>query len=278
MPAAGFITIPEWWLWVLGGVAMIFGFLAVMLFMTIWSNPLVKMLLKAKKMGHRLAMVHYPSGQVKLSIPKLLDDGGNSSPYWEVEGVPRFKDSTGEKWESFEDIKILHYLARSPVPISTNQAAGLDQLNDMLSWSGFATKGYLKEVYWMIAQAAKGPEAEAEAWKLLNVTDEDTLQKIKKIVDYIIDNPEIRYTMFRTGAYTYQTAVSVLDQLIGTTVANTSDMISFVEDRTRRKLADRTSELMKWVMIMVPIIFAIGIAGAAILIVLQQGAPSIPGV
>lgn len=271
MSAAGFITLPEWMFFGVAGIALIAGAAAFVLAMTLWGNPLIKMILKAKKAGNRLAMIHYPSGQVRLEIPKLVEDGGEGSPYWEVGGAVRFKDTTGEKWESFEDIKLLHYSARSPVPIGTRQFVAIDQLNDLLAWNGFSTKGYLKEVFWMIGQAAKGPQTEREAWAGLTVQDETTRDKIAEILDFIKQNPEVKYVMFKSGAFTYQTAVSVIDQLIGTNVSVVSDTISFVEDRTRRKLSDRASELMKYAMVAVPIILALCIGAGVLFTILNSG-------
>lgn len=271
MSAAGFITLPEWMFFGIAGIALIAGAAAFVLAMTLWGNPLIKMILKAKKAGNRLAMIHYPSGQVRLEIPKLVEDGGEGSPYWEVGGAVRFKDTTGEKWESFEDIKLLHYSARSPVPIGTRQFVAIDQLNDLLAWNGFSTKGYLKEVFWMIGQAAKGPQTEREAWAGLTVRDDTTRNKIAEILDFIKENPEVKYVMFKSGAFTYQTAVSVIDQLIGTNVSVVSDTISFVEDRTRRKLSDRASELMKYAMVAVPIILALCIGAGVLFTILNSG-------
>lgn len=271
MSAAGFITLPEWMFFGVAGIALIAGAAAFVLAMTLWGNPLIKMILKAKKAGNRLAMIHYPSGQVRLEIPKLIEDGGEGSPYWEVGGAVRFKDTTGEKWESFEDIKLLHYSARSPVPIGTRQFVAIDQLNDLLAWNGFSTKGYLKEVFWMIGQAAKGPQTEREAWAGLTVQDETTRNKIAEILQFIKENPEVKYVMFKSGAFTYQTAVSVIDQLIGTNVSVVSDTISFVEDRTRRKLSDRASELMKYAMVVVPIILALCIGAGVLFTILNSG-------
>lgn len=269
--AAGFITLPEWMFFGVAGIALIAGAAAFVLAMTLWGNPLIKMILKAKKAGNRLAMIHYPSGQVRLEIPKLIEDGGEGSPYWEVGGAVRFKDTTGEKWESFEDIKLLHYTARSPVPIGTRQFVAIDQLNDLLAWNGFSTKGYLKEVFWMIGQAAKGPQAERDAWAGLTVQDVTTRNKIAEILQFIKENPEVKYVMFKSGAFTYQTAVSVIDQLIGTNVSVVSDTISFVEDRTRRKLSDRANELMKYAMVVVPIILALCIGAGVLFTILNSG-------
>lgn len=270
MVASNFVTVPEWMFFGSIGIALIAGIAAIFLLMMIWGNPMIKVIIQAKRSGNRLAMIHYPSGQVRMEIPKLVEEGGEGSPYWEVGGAVRFKDTTGEKWESFDDIKILHYSARSPVPIGSRQFLAIDQLNDLLAWNGFSTKGYLKEVFWMIGQAAKGEAAEREAWENLAVQDINTRTKIREILTFIKENPEVKYIMFRTGAFTYQTAVSVIDQIIGTNVSVVSDTISFVEDRTRRKLSDRTSELMKWMLFVVPVITALFI-GAAVLFTVLNG-------
>ncbi len=264
--AAGFITLPEWV--VIGGAAValigVLGF--VLLIFTIRSNPLIWVILKAQRKSKKLAMIHYPSGQVQFAIPEYVEGNGNAAPYWHVDGTVRFKDVSGEKWESLEDLKVLHYTARSPVPVGTNQFVAIDQLNDMLAWAGFTTKGVIKDVFYMIGESAKGERAEAEAWQKLNVRDQVTRTKIQDILTYIKQNPELRYVMFRSGAFTYQTAVSVIDQIAGITVANTSDTISFVEDRTRRSLADRTGDLARYALIAAPVIFAIAIGAVIVLV------------
>lgn len=264
--SAGYMMLPEWVVLAGGGVAVLAVVGAIMLFMAVWTNELVRLIIQAQRGGRRLAMVHYPSGQVRFAIPKLVEEDGNNSPYWEVEGTVRFKDVTGEKWESCGDLKILHYTARCPTPIGSSQCIALDQLNTMLAWRGFATKGFIKHVFYMIAESAKGRDAEEAAWSKLQIKDQDVRGKIKEILDYLKANPEVRYMMFQSGAFTYQTAVSVVDQIIGTNVSNVSDTISFVEDRTRRKLADRTSELMKYVVIAVPLIIATSIAAVIFLV------------
>lgn len=264
--AAGFITLPEWIVISGAGVALVGVMGFIFLLLMVRSNPIIKVILQAQRKGKRLAMVHYPSGQVKLDVPQYVEGDGNAAPYWHVDGTVRFKDVSGEKWESLEDIKVLHYTARSPVPVGTNQFIAIDQLNDMLAWAGFTTKGILKDVFYMIGESAKGPQAEAEAWRKLNVRDQVTRIKIQEILDYIKQNPELRYVMFRSGAFTYQTAVSVIDQISGITVANTSDTISFVEDRTRRSLADRTGDLAKYALLAAPVIFAIAIGAVIVLV------------
>lgn len=263
--AAGFITIPEWMFFGVIGFAAICAFIAIMLILMLKSNPLISVFLQASKGERRLACVHYPSGQAVFTIPKRVDVKGEGAPYWEVDGTIRFKDVTGEKWENVDDIKILHYTSRCPTPLATHQAVAIDQLNTMLAWKGFSTKGCINDVFYMIAQSAKGVKAEQEAWMKLQIKDEQVVAKIREIIQYIKNNPELRYQLFKSGAFTYQTAVSVIDQIIGSDVSNTSNLISFVEDRTRRKLQDRTSDLAKYAIILAPIILAICIGGVIFL-------------
>jgi len=47
--SAGFITLPEWMFFGVAGIALIAGAAAFVLAMTLWGNPLIKMILKAKR-------------------------------------------------------------------------------------------------------------------------------------------------------------------------------------------------------------------------------------
>lgn len=229
------------------------------------GNRLAKVALKAAKEG-RIALTHYPSGQMEPSVPVLEEVGGKTAPIWNIDGTKRFKDMTGEKWGTCGNLKVLNYFGRHPTPGSTQQAVAIDQLNDILAEHGFSTKGIKKEVFFMISEAAKGPAAEAAAWLKLGVTNTETVQKIEEILNFLDENPEIRYQMFKEGAFTYQTAVSVVSQITAETIAEISDLISFIEDRLRRKMADRFNELMKYVIIALPLIIVSAIAAVVLLI------------
>ena len=175
---------------------------------------------------------------------------------------------TGEKWERVgnANVSILHYTARSPTPIGTDQFIAIDQLSDLLVDAGNSIRGFIGEVFYMITESAKGQAAEDAAWKKLKIKDVTTRHKIAEILHYIKSNPDIRYSLFKSGAFTFQTGVTVIDQIIATNVASTSDMISFVEDKTRRKLADRMGDLAKYVVIAIPLIFAVSIGAVMFLV------------
>lgn len=241
---------------------LVLSFAANMYFVPYLTDPLLKTFSRAIKGDKRIAMVHYPSNQVVVTIPQRVEGNNSASPYWLVDESVRFKDITGEKWESMGCLKMIHYTARTPTPVSTNQAIGLDQLNALLAWKGFSTKGYMKDVFYMITESAKGEITEREAWARLKVKDLHVLSKIKEIVDFVKNDPEVKYSLFKSGVFTYQTAVSVIDQIIQTDVSNLSNTISFVEDRTRRRLQDRTGEFAKYAIIATPIILATCIGGA----------------
>lgn len=241
---------------------LVISFAANMYFIPYLTDPLLKTISRAIKGDKRIAMVHYPSNQVVVSIPERVEGNNSASPYWLVDDSVRFKDITGEKWETMGGLKLIHYTARTPTPMSTNQAVGLDQLNSLLAWKGFSTKGYLKDVFYMITESAKGESAEIEAWGRLRVKDRHILSKIQEIVDFVKNDPEVKYSLFKSGVFTYQTAVSVVDQIIGTDVSNIANTISFVEDRTRRRFQDRTGEFAKYAIIATPIILATCIGGA----------------
>lgn len=229
------------------------------------SNVLAKTALKAAKDG-RIALTHYPSGQIEPDVPKLEDVGGKQAPIWLIGGTRRFKDMTGEKWQSIGNLKVINYFGRHPTPGSMYQAVSIDQMNDLLAEHGFSTKGIKKEVFFMIGEAAKGPQAEASAWLKLGVTNTETVQKIEEILNFLDENPDIRYQMFKEGMFTYQTAVSVVSQITAETIAEISDLISFIEDRLRRKMADRFNELMKYVIVALPLIIVSAIAAVVLLI------------
>lgn len=225
---------------------------------------------EAGKKDKRIVMMHFANGQNKLVVPiyvKPEETDGQVSPYWLIDGTYRFKDATGEKWETLGNLKLLHYTARTTSAISTDQAAAIDQFNDLLSRYTFSSRGFLKEFFFMIQESAKGTVAEQAAWQMIRQrTAVHTQNKIKEMLDFIKEHPEIRYIMLKSGAFTYKTAVSVVDQLVSNGVTYLSHTISFVEDRTRRKLNDKFDSLMKWVIIIVPIIFAVAIGAVIFLI------------
>lgn len=266
---SGMITLADWMFYAIAGVIVLLGMVSIALISMVYSNPMIRTFLKASKSGNRLTMVHYPSGQAEFIIPKKEPSEGASSPFWNVGGTVRFKDVSGEKWETVEGLKILHYTHRTPTPIGTEQAIAMDQLNEMLAQDGLSTRGFIGDVYYMIAESAKGQAAEAAAWLKLSqqsTFNRETRLKIQEILDYIRSNPEIRYMLSKTAVFSYQTAVSVVDHITGYNVSSTSDTISFVRDQERRRRDDESSNQMRQATIAVMVIFATAIGALIFLL------------
>lgn len=266
----GTMSLPSIAIYALGGLAFISTFIAVTTIMSLRSNQMMKAINQAMRGEKRIVFIHYASGQGKVVVPKYIeptDTDGQVSPYWIIDGTYRFKDATGEKWESLGSLKVLHYTARTTQSMSTDQAVAIDQFNDILATHGYSTKGFMREVFYMLAESAKGEEAEMKAWmKLQSHSSEHSLNKIKEILDFVKKHEEIKYVMLKTGAFTYKTAVSVVDQLIGQGVTYLSHTISFVEDRTRRKLQDRFDNMMKYALLAIMIMIPAAIAGVIFLV------------
>jgi hypothetical protein len=266
----GTISMPQILFYVIAGWAIITTLYLIAMILGMRSNPIFKAVNEANRKDKRLVMMHFANGQNKLVVPvyvKPEETDGQISPYWLIDGTYRFKDATGEKWETLGTLKLLHYTARTTSAISSDQAAAIDQFNDLLSRYTFSSRGFLKEFFYMIQESAKGSQSELAAWKQVRMrTSIHTQNKIKEMLDFIKKHPEIRYIMLKSGAFTYKTAVSVVDQLVSNGVTYLSHTISFVEDRTRRKLNDKFDGLMKWVIIIVPIIFAVAIGATIFLI------------
>lgn len=249
-----------------GGILLLISLIGNFLqFSRVKMNPIAHIVIKAYKEKKRLAIVHYASNQCEFVIPEEEKDMAEASPVWNINGK-RFKDRTGEKWESCGDMKILHFTGRHPTPIGTKQAQAIDGMDDLLASNGFSTKGIKKEVFFMITESAKGQQAEMEAWRKLRVKDRESVLRIKDILNFIKTHPEIRYEMFKTGAFTYQTCVSVIDQITADTIVEISNLISFVEDRLRRKLADRFNDLAKYAVIIIPVMIGGAIAATIFLV------------
>ena len=264
------ISLPAYMVYIMGGLAIFSTLFLITTLLGLRSNPIYKAVNEAYKGDKRLVYVHFASGQGEFTVPVYIEPkepDGETSPYWLIKGTYRFKDITGEKWESVGNLKVLNYTARTTSSIGVDQAVAIDQFNDLLANHGFSTKGFLREVFYMLSESAKGKRAEAEAWtKLQHVTTTHTLNKIKEILDFVENNPELRYIMLKSGAFTYRTAVSVVDQLIANGVTYLSHTISFVEDRTRRKLQDRFDNLWKYAMLAVAVCIPAAIAGVVFLV------------
>jgi len=266
----GTMSLPAIAIYAIGGLALISTMMFIFTLMSIRSSQLMRAINAANKGEKRLVFIHFASGQCKVVVPKYIepvDTDGQVSPYWIIDGTYRFKDATGEKWESIGSLKVLHYTARTTQSMSVDQAVAIDQFNDILANHGYSTKGFLREVFYMLAESAKGEDAENKAWlKLQSQSSEHSLNKIKEVLDFVKKHPEIKYVMLKTGAFTYKTSVSVVDQLIGQGVTYLSHTISFVEDRTRRKLQDRFDNMMKYALLAIMIMIPAAIAGVIFLV------------
>jgi hypothetical protein len=267
----GTTSLPTFALYALGGYALIASIVAFQFIMAMRNTPLMKAINEALNGEKHLVFVHYASGQAKVVVPRYvepIETDGKVSPYWIIDGTYRFKDATGEKWESIGSLKVLHYSARTTQAMSVDQAIAIDQFNDILASHGYSTKGFLKEVFYMLGESAKGEESERAAWQRLanGNTSEHTLNKINEVLQFVKKHPEVKYVMLKTGAFTYKTSVSVVDQLIGQGVTNLSHTISFVEDRTRRRLQDRFENMMKYAMLAIMIMIPAAIAGVIFLV------------
>lgn len=264
------MSLPGWMIYGIGGLALFSTLFLITMMLGLRSNPIYKALNDAAKGDKRIVFMHFASGQGKFTVPKLIEPtepDGENSPYWLIDGTYRFKDITGEKWESVGNFKVLNYTARTTSALGVDQAVAIDQFNDMLANHGYSTKGFLREVFFMLSESAKGREAEMQAWsKLQRVTNTHTLNKIREILAFVKAHPELRYIMLKSGAFTYKTAVSVVDQLIANGVTYLSHTISFVEDRTRRKMTDRFDNLWKYAMMAVAVCIPAAIAGVIFLV------------
>ena len=271
MVFGGTMSLPALAVYAIGGIALISTLIAINYMMAMRNSQLMRAINEAMKGEKRLVFIHFASNQAKVVVPQYIepaDTDGQISPYWLIDGTYRFKDATGEKWESLGSLKILHYTARTTQSMSVDQAIAIDQFNDILASHGYSTKGFLKEVFYMLAESAKGEDAERAAWEKLasSNTSEHALNKIQEILTFVKRHPEIKYVMLKTGAFTYKTAVSVVDQLIGQGVTYLSHTISFVEDRTRRRLQDRFENMMKYAMLAIMIMIPAAIAGVIFLV------------
>jgi hypothetical protein len=266
----GTMALPSLAIYAMGGLAFISTFMLATTLLSLRSNKLMQAINAAMKGEKRLVFVHYASGQCNVVVPQYIEPketDGMTSPYWVIDGTYRFKDATGEKWESLGSLKILHYTARTTQSIGTDQAVAIDQFNDLLANHGYSTKGFLREVFYMLSESAKGDEAEKKAWRKLQAhTSVHSLNKINEILTFLKEHEEIKYVMLKTGAFTYKTAVSVVDQLIGQGVTYLSHTISFVEDKTRRSLSDRFDNMMKYAMLAIMIMIPAAIAGVIFLV------------
>ncbi len=267
------IVLPEYIFYGLIIVAAVLFLLYLSLRSRIKNNLLASMALKGEESG-RLGFIHYPSGNVDVEIPELEPEMGNQSPTWNLGGTKRFKDYSGDKWENCGNLKIIHYTTRQPAPISTNMAIATDQFEELLAGAGLNISGIRKEVYELISEASKGKEALRQAWRNMGSSgnmNEETRLRIKNVLKYLNNNPELKLTMFRSGAFTFQTVVHLIDQVIGDTVSELSDVISHTEDRVRRQGAIAGSDFMKYLPWVITIVMVCGIVAVMIIVVVQSG-------
>jgi hypothetical protein len=266
------MVIPEYIVYGLGIGVLVFGLLFVSYFSRVRNNPLARAALAAEKEG-RMALIHYPSGSVVPAIPELEPQLGKQSPTWNIDGTKRFKDNSGEKWETVGNIKLIHYTARGPTPIATNYAIAADQFEEMLNNAGFNITGIKKEVFDLIAEGSKGEEYLKTAWNNMSATgsmNSETKSRIKAILKYLAQNPELKLTMFKSGAFTYQTVVHIIDQIIADTVSEISDLISHTEDRVRRQGQQEGKDMLKFLQWAGPLILLAAIGAATFLIAIGK--------
>ena len=139
----GTISLPQIAFYALAGVALISTIMLVSTIMGMRKNTIIHAISEANKKDKRLVMMHFANGQNKLVVPVYIkpeETDGQTAPYWMIDGTYRFKDATGEKWETLGNLKLLHFTARTTSAISTDQAAAMDQFNDMLSRYGFSSR------------------------------------------------------------------------------------------------------------------------------------------
>jgi len=273
------MVLPEYMVFGMGIACFVFAILYFSTISRIRSNPLAKTALDAEKEG-RIGLIHYPSGNVEAVIPELEPDMGKQSPTWNLGGTKRFKDFSGDKWEQCGRLKIIHYTTRQPAPISTTQAVAVDQFEEHLAGAGFNITGIRKEVFELIAEASKGQEALRNAWKNMGVTghlNKETRTRIKGVLKYLANNPDFKLTMFKSGAFTYQTVVHLIDQVVGDSVSELSDVISHTEDRVRRQGQSQVSDFMKYLPWIITIVMVCAIA-ATMIIVVVQSTSGVPGI
>ncbi len=274
------MVLPEYIVFGMGIACFVFAILYMMTIGRIRNNPLAKTALDAEK-GGRMGIIHYPSGNMEAVIPELQPELGKQSPTWNLGGTKRFKDFSGDKWERCGSIQIIHYTTRQPSPISTNQAIAVDQFEDHLASVGFNISGIRREVFELIAEASKGAKALQQAWRNMGATgnlNEETRTRIKAILKYLSNNPEIKLTMFKSGAFTYQTVVHLIDQVVADTVSELSDVISHTEDRMRRQGQMTASDFMKYLPWIITIIMVCGIVATMVIVVVQSGGAGLEGV
>lgn len=193
-----------------------------------------------------LVFLHHPNGAFEILSPKY--DNSKDVGYWYVkDGLYKYKDASGEKTERMSgDLPVHHVLDNLPEPISVRMAAHMSILADIFNERGYSLDGIEKIFFYVLTEIFKKEDLSItpdKTWTELNleqqtdellfrlentltnidVNDEATRGKLRKIIPYIMKNRdelEMAVQHIRPRAFSFQTVIRSIDNLVAFTSSN----------------------------------------------------------
>ncbi len=223
-------------------------------FFLYWSGinrwaPEAKIFKEARQKKKPIVITHFTNNTAVPAIPKIekMEESDDVVvPFYTIPKVGlKFKDSSGtkaEKW--FGDITVYHHYELTPEPISTAFAVAFSQFKDLLRKNNIDIEGIEDVAFYAITENEKLKDIE-ETLKSLNITNTETILKIKEMLEYIQDfKVDIQKVKLQSGLYTYQTVVRALDATMAYTSANLAFTKTAIEAYVRQQLNTERKNLL----------------------------------
>lgn len=229
-------------------IGLAFGF--VLFYIDIRNNcPGALVIKKAYKNNLPLVVVHYPSRDEYLYIPKTDKYSEDiASPYHIVEKVGiKFKSSDGTKvsrW--FGLIPMYHYYVNTPEPAAIADAVAVDQLKEFLKTKGIEIDTIEDVAVYILSEYEKHGDL-SRALANAQIDGEEVIERITSFMNGIKKHKdEIESLKLQSGLFTFQTAIRAFDSISAYTSSHVAHMKSVLEAAIRRELSDTQSDMLKY--------------------------------
>jgi len=225
------------------------------------NAPEAFLLWKCRRKRVPVAMVHYPEGNIKLYVPKIIRDNPEvSTPYYVVKdcGI-KFRNPDGRKTERLSaDVPCIHYFVDSPEPVATFDVVALDQLKDFFKLQGYDLTNVEDLSMYVLSEYEKTGDINY-ALNSAQITNDELKSRLIEFLKYVQANKEdIKKLKLKSGPFTYKTATSVIDTTISYTSSNVAHLKSVLEAKMRHQLASPAADLIKYAVFVMIICIAAG--------------------
>jgi ribosomal protein L19E len=226
------VMLPDTLFYILVGVAGVasVGFLGLG-FIVLQVAPAVLPFAKAKLFKRPVVFIHTAINSLRVAAPKRegKKHDGNMLDLGSTEGVKFVPEP--RQVTHYNDVRVINYYTKAPIPITPRQAAACNTLTQMLQARGIEASDSLLDTLILVDDEAL--ENISEEWLNLEQKDERhvSIDEIKALRE------ELRTTIIKDGEFTFQTVQQLVMLAQTQTARSLSEYTAIAEERAAHDAA-----------------------------------------